>query len=944
MAWRFLERNAELAAFEASIRAIRDGQGRFLAVEGTAGLGKTSLLDQAAATGEEAGFLVLSGRAGELEREYPFGLVKQLFTPVVRTMSAARERDLPAGAVRALSALGLRESGGAVEPVAEFALLHGLYWLVAGLCRERPVMLLADDLHWADVSSLRFLGHMLPRLDGMPALVVATVRPNEPGPYLGVVEQIVTDPSCRSLRLGPLSPAAARRLVRDTVGEAADEEFVEACRAAAGGNPLFLRELTRAVSAEDVAPVAANAGRVRMLGQRAVARRVAIRLAQLPAPVVRLTRAMAILGDGADLALAARLADMPLADAGRAAVLLRGVEILRLAAATGAAERWEFVHPLVRAAVYGSMDPAARTTGHARASRLLAAAGAGAEQVSAHLLHTLPGEEHDAAAVLRRAAADALGRGAPESAAAYLRRCLREPLGEDERLGVLLEAGAAAAGVDVAQAADHLTRALDRVDDVGLRARISTGLGPALWFSARPEEAVAVMTRAAAELPAEESDVRRHLAALVLNIPLCVGGWRHLLGAIPDLRRLPPADTLGARMLDCMIACADAFDADPGGVEPARAALADGRLIREAGGASATLAGCLVLLVGDLDGAMAALDAGLAGAYAHGMTATAAAYHAHRMFGRLTGGDLAAAESDGRAAMRGVEQTGTDAGRPLVAGRLAMTLVEQGRLEEAQAALDWALAPDSVRSGLSAWFLLEGQAWVLRAGGRPAEALEMALAAGERFAASGGRNPALVAWRSEAALCLRAMGRVREARELAAAELDLARRWNAPPALGRALRVAGLVTGGEPGLALLREAVAVLEPSRAALERAKALVDLGAALHRAGESARARDLLRQGAAHAETCGARPLVELAREELRGTGARPRRTAVSGVGALTPTERRVARLAAAGASNRDIAEALFVLPKTVEVHLTSVYRKLGVRGRAHLARSLPELVDG
>ena len=168
-------------------------------------------------------------------------------------------------------------------------------------------------------------------------------------------------------------------------------------------------------------------------------------------------------------------------------------------------------------------------------------------------------------------------------------------------------------------------------------------------------------------------------------------------------------------------------------------------------------------------------------------------------------------------------------------------------------------------------------------------------------------------------------------------ELEAARRWGAPGALARALRVLGTLRR-EDGHDLLREAVLIAEASPARLEHAKALVALGSALRRAGQRSESREPLRRGFELASRCGASPLADWARTELYSAGGRPRREALSGPESLTPSERRVAELAAEGRSNRDIAQTLYVTPKTVEVHLTSIYRKLGISTRAALSGSL------
>jgi DNA-binding CsgD family transcriptional regulator len=211
---------------------------------------------------------------------------------------------------------------------------------------------------------------------------------------------------------------------------------------------------------------------------------------------------------------------------------------------------------------------------------------------------------------------------------------------------------------------------------------------------------------------------------------------------------------------------------------------------------------------------------------------------------------------------------------------------------------------------------------------------------GRRFESVGTRNPAFIAWRSPAALALQQLGEPDEASRLVREELELARTWGAPRSLGAALRTAGLIHGGEHGLTLLEEAVQVLSGSPAKLEHAKARTEFGAALRRANRGSDAREQLRQAVELATICGAASLAERAERELLATGARPRRIALSGIASLTPSERHVAEMAAEGPTNREIAQALFVTQRTVEVHLTSIYRKLAISSRSQLAGALAE----
>jgi len=198
-------------------------------------------------------------------------------------------------------------------------------------------------------------------------------------------------------------------------------------------------------------------------------------------------------------------------------------------------------------------------------------------------------------------------------------------------------------------------------------------------------------------------------------------------------------------------------------------------------------------------------------------------------------------------------------------------------------------------------------------------------------------NPGWTAWRQTAALVHDQLGHHERAAELAAEELRAARAFGAPPQIGIALRTAGLLAG-EPGIEQLREAATVLGRSEARLEHARTLIELGAALRRAQHRTDAREPLRTGLELAGACGARALAEHAQHELLATGARPRRLRSTGRDALTPSELRVATMAAEGMSNREIAQALYLSLKTVEMHLSRIYRKLGITSRQQLAARL------
>jgi DNA-binding CsgD family transcriptional regulator len=267
---------------------------------------------------------------------------------------------------------------------------------------------------------------------------------------------------------------------------------------------------------------------------------------------------------------------------------------------------------------------------------------------------------------------------------------------------------------------------------------------------------------------------------------------------------------------------------------------------------------------------------------------------------------------------------------------LVETLTERGALDDAAAELRRMAPPlTSHTVVVAAYLMARGQ--LRMAQGRGEEGLGDFLACGERCERLGIID-GLYGWRSEAAIAHALLGHEAEARRLARTALEVARGFGRPRSLGVALRAAGLVEGGDRGLALLAEAVGILEHSPAPVELARALTDHGAALRRAGQRATARAQLERGLDLAHHWGARRIARQARAELIAAGAKPRRDAITGRDALTASELRVARLAAAGRTNREIAQELFITTKTAEAHLSRAYRKLDVTRRTQLAEAL------
>jgi DNA-binding CsgD family transcriptional regulator len=303
-------------------------------------------------------------------------------------------------------------------------------------------------------------------------------------------------------------------------------------------------------------------------------------------------------------------------------------------------------------------------------------------------------------------------------------------------------------------------------------------------------------------------------------------------------------------------------------------------------------------------------------------------------------GALADAEADAREALDMADELGLAWAEPVTIATLLESLAEQGRSAEAEELLAERELSEWQQGSARAAMYLHARGRLRLEQERMEDALRDFRAAGQTLSDYAIDHPAMLNWRTSAAEALLVLGRGGEAAELVDADLEKARGFGAAHLIGAALRVQGLIAGGDEGIALLHEAVEVLERSPAALARARALVDLGAALRRAGERASSRDPLRSGMDLAHRCSASQLAERARQELAASGARPRRRALTGVDALTPGESRIAQMAAGGRSNREIAQALFLSVRTVENQLRRVYSKLEIGSRRDLADALRE----
>lgn len=923
-----LERDEQLAAARAAIDAVVSGSGSVVVLSGPAGIGKTAVLRAAISHAQAQDVEVLTARGEELERDLGHGVTRQLLDPALAALGDEQRAELLKGAA-ALAAPVLGLATPAAPPAdPEFAARHGLTWLLAGLAEHRPLVLALDDAQWADAPALRWLAYLADRLDQAAVTLLLTRRTGEPH-----ADEIALDAICaagRELRLAPLTAQAVAELVRARTGVIADEDLLAACVAASGGNPFLLVATLAALDEEGPSALRRPLG-----GARRVAPAILRRLARLGPDATALARAVAVLGEGAELAAAAQLSGLPLQRTAATA------DRLVLADLFAAGDRLGFAHGLVRDAVAADAGSHAMRAAHGQAAQVLRALGAPAERIASHLLLAPPARDRLATADLCNAALRSLAQGAPTTAVTLLRRALAEPPPPGEDGGVLLELGFAELVSAHAGAPERLGAAIEALEDPSAKAAAAQARTVALIGQARLDEAVATIDSVRPVVAAHDAQLTLTLDALRLTVVITYtgrAGERRPAGE--QLRRaLASAQpgAVGTRGAAIMVAAVDAIEgAASTGVRAAVAeAWGDGALLEVQGPQHGFDAyGVVALWIAGEYAAMLVIATQIADRAADdGSVLSACHAWLFRAIALAVMGRLADAEAEAEATLQAAAATGLSLAYEGARAVLALIAIERGDLAAARAriaAIDAGSDVVPTRIGRAT-----AAASLARARGSPTDerrALSeiQGLADEQRFA-TWIHGP----WPAALAVVL---GPGDEARELATRALSDARMRGRPGEIGLALRARALIDPEGPDIERLRAAVAELERSELALEHARTLVELGAALRRCGHRSDARRPLAGGLELATRCGATALAERAGIELRAAGARPRRLMVTGRDALTPSERRIAMLAAEGRSNREIAQTLFVTGKTVETHLSHTYRKLDITSRTQLTDAL------
>ncbi|HET6165952.1 MAG TPA: AAA family ATPase [Marmoricola sp.] len=917
-----LEREAELEALRAVVDASAGGSGAAALVLGEAGIGKSSLLASMSTFAADSGLEVLRARGIPVESEYAFGGLRQLLTAALRRLDADALRTLgesPAAVIQQTLGISVGDA-----PEDQFAVHHALFWTLDLLARRKAIVLVVDDAQWLDAPTLSALVFVARRVADLPVALAFGWRTGEPGPA-DLFAELDDLPDVVRVAPRPLTRAATGSLLEEAQPDASSE-LLDACLTATGGNPFLLGELLDALP-EDVDP-ASVAG----LSPTEVIRGVTGQLRRLAPGVTDVARAVAVLDGDADLGVVAAVAGVGVNDALEAVDTLIEARLL-----TGDARKPTFRHPLLRAAVYRAMSLGERSVAHRAAAGSLAGDPRTSDRGAAHLLEVVPSEDPWVVEQLVAAARRAVSSGAPTTAIRLVRRALAEQpsVTAPELWWELGHAQLLAGDNDAVQS---LRKALDGAPTAGVRVRAATDLCQVLSATDRLDDAMETLRAESGRLDESDPGLAYQLRSLAViglddaqTAPRTIETVRALVapGVSDDLfgRRLLLTDAY-ARALVSDGPCAEV-------VRLAAPALQPGWWREHPGSAMTPLYAGLATLVwtGQLerattDATEVVRDAEQAGDL---IRLGGACYWSSTT--AYLRGDLAEAEDLARRALEH-SRPSPFLHRMSVAAVLR-ALVARGKESECDVVLaDEGLTgplPNSIGGACLAYARSEAHV----ANGRAEEALQDTMLLGAFTSARGGSVPG---WGRPSQEVLRRTGRLDLAVQVAEQALEQARSWGEPGTLGVALCNAGRLGSDDAGLDRLAEGVALLEASPLLLERALGLAAYGAALRRTGKTSRARTALEQAVDLAHRCGAARVRDEALEELRMTGARPRRLAVTGVEALTAAEYRVARRAADGLTNTELCQALFLSRSTVEKHLTSAYRKLGVSSRDQLRDAL------
>ena len=940
-----LERDREIEAITRAVRGGIRSDGQMLLIEGPSGIGKSRLLSAAHAIGEDLGAEVLITCGGELEQEFPLGLALRLLENRIARASKV-ELDAMfrghAALVEPMLRRPLHETATALND--EFVLLHSLYWLIANIAEEQPLVLIADDLQWGDELSLRFFLYLTQRLGDLPVTIVGAVRTGDPAAENELVARIALQ-AAQTLQPAELSREAVRAFMQSLLPDTHDNDaLIEQSWEATRGNPFLLRELATAMDPRSLVGTTNPYGAMPDTAPESVTRSVTLRIARLGDNALALARAVAVLGTSTSLTIAAKLSGLDFTGGTIAAERLTAAQIF------AHTDALSFYHPMIRAAVYRKFPSGERAGCHLDAAKLLREAGADMDEVAMHLMRGAPSDSEWARTALHSAAKSAARKGAPSAAADYLRRALTmHHTDSREHANLLIDLGIMEAAAGETNSLRHLESALELIDEPDEQARAMYALGQTLFRYGRPAEALTVFRKGADAFTDTNRDLTlRFEAGYMASAAYLVDRPPEAHQRVSALALTFPAQsqrTSAERLLILHLAVFRAMS-EPRSADHAQLvleALGDSvKLWRETSDGMTISHSILALTwCGRAQDAAEVADNVLTDARMRGDSLIFAEISLARSMAMYSLGRVSEAMVDAQAAIIGMKR-GWNSTVPAPQGILVYCLIDRGELDKAAEVLHDAetqLRSRETRT-LNVWFYMaRGRLRLVRSDFQGAS--DDFLRVGKLLENNHFYNPGymLAPWRSLAGRALNAAGKTEAAIELIDRDIELARQFGLRTTMGVALRERALISSPSPEIALLEESVTELESGESSpLELSRTLIELGSAQRRTGKKVRSRETLREALDLAHRSGATAVEQQAHQELLISGARPRRQLIHGLNALTPSEQRIAALLADGLTTRSIAETLYLTMSTVEWHRRNIYRKLDIASRDALRAAL------
>jgi DNA-binding CsgD family transcriptional regulator/tetratricopeptide (TPR) repeat protein len=943
---RLRGRETETRALRKALDRVARGGQAIVLIEGESGIGKTRLLEQTLADAAARGMQVAAGRADELEQARPFGLMAAAFG-CVQASSADPRRDAIVGL---LSGAGGRTSGGPItvtsDPGLQFRVVDAFGDLLEALALSGPVVVGADDLQWADPSSLLTLAAMGRRVANLPVGIIGCFRPVPRASELDGAVRALQAAGARRLSLPPLGSGAVGELVSEMVAAEPGPGLLAEISGAAG-NPLFVTELVAALAQE---------GAIEMVGGRADVAEATLpptlrltilrRLSFLPEDTLRVLQAASILGS------AFSLTDLALIS-GRPAIGL--TEALTEAIRSGVVEddgaALRFRHDLIRDSIYEDLPASVRSGLHREAAVRLAQLGAPPLRVAEHFARGAADGDGEAIEWLIKAARET-APGSPAAAASLLDRAITLMRPDDPRRDRLLieQADSVMLAGRITDAETISRRLLDRRHDPAVEGAARMCLARALLAQGRLRDGLAAMERAAESPLLTEAE---HAAAR----------------AFASFARLSTGDLNGAAAAARQASSAALAADDP---FPASIAMATLAMVHESRGqladalrsaydalqqAEESLArhgrqypvqvscGYILVVLDRREEARSTLHAG------RRISEECGARWPLPSFGVILGLErfVAGQWDDAVAELESCLELAGELGEENYTVNLAhsiMALISFHRndLNRAAAAEQAANQELAGRGAQFARWAAWPRALLQEASGEPAQALET-LATPLRESARLGISAEYPVMGADLVRLAVTEGDISLARRVAAAVSDVASRNDVAWLRGAALRCQGLVESDAHALAAAADAYAAASRP---LELALASEDAAAVFVKQGDRGRARPLLEQAIviyerldAYRDLARANAVLRLAgvRPGVRGSRTRPQ----FGWQSLTSTERTVADLVADGLTNPQIGERLFISRRTVQTHLVHVFAKLGISSRSQLAAQVARQRD-